>query len=66
MLEPILFLVLGLGLILTIALSKLYMKTNFRLLNLGGQFSENTESVCGYIQENEIVDDTVAQLCFSS
>ena len=66
MLEPILFLILGLGLILTIAISKIYMKTNFRLFNASRQLSENTESICQYIQENEAVDKTIEQLCYSS
>jgi hypothetical protein len=66
MLEPILFLMLGLGLILTIAISKLYMKTSYRPLNSGGKFSEKAESVCNYIQEHEALDDKISQVCFSN
>ena len=65
MLEPILFLILGLGLILTIAISKFYMKTHFRSLNFGGRFSEKAESVCNYVQEHQVLDERIAQLCFS-
>ena len=64
--EPILFLMLGLGLILTIAISKLYMKTHFRSLNSDGKYSARAESVCKYVQEHEALDESIAQLCFSN
>ena len=66
MVVPTLFLILGFGLILTIAISKLYMKTSFRLFNMSSKFSENTECVCKYTQENEALDKTIEQLCYSS